>query len=114
MRLNYIKISKKIKKNIELFLLIVLVFISVVITQIYNLNKQKINQNYLNLINNTYFQKTLNHVFNSLEPKNIDISHKIIRGDTFDKILSSYNIPTNEIKKIKKKLYNSNKKNLNK
>jgi murein DD-endopeptidase MepM/ murein hydrolase activator NlpD len=110
-KFNLNRIQIIIKKNTELFLLILLVSISIISTQIYNSNKQKINQNYINLINNIYFQKSLNHVFNNLEPKYIDIEHKILKGETFDKILDTYEVPEYEIRKIKKIL--SKKNNLN-
>jgi len=111
MRFKLHKIQLKIKKNKELFLLITLILITIVSTQIYNVNKGKINKNYINLINNIYFQKNLEHVLNNLEPRYIIIEHKIIQGETFDKILNKHQVPESEIKKIKKIL--SKKNNLN-
>ena len=105
------KIQLKIKKNKELFLLITLILITIVSTQIYNVNKDKINKNYVSLINNIYFQKNLKHILDALEPRYIIIEHKIVQGETFDKILNKHQIPKNEIKKIKKIL--SKKNNLN-
>ena len=106
MKSNLIKIQKNIqlivKKNIEIFFLALLIFVSVVSTQAYNNNKKQTVQNYLDLINNSYFKKTLEHVFNNLNPKYVDIEHKIAEGETFDKILNIYNVPESEIKKIKK------------
>ena len=111
MRFKLNKIQLKIKKNKELFLLITLILITIVSTQIYNVNKDKINKNYVSLINNIYFQKNLKHVLDNLEPRYIIIEHKITQGETFDKILNKYQIPESEIKKIKKSL--SKKNNLN-
>ncbi len=105
------KIQSKIKKNKELFLLISLILITIVSTQIYNVNKDKINKNYVNLINNIYFQKNLKHILDALEPRYIIIEHKIVQGETFDKILNKHQVPESEIKKIKKSL--SKKNNLN-
>ena len=108
MKSNLIKIQKNIqlivKKNIEIFFLALLIFVSVVSTQAYNNNKKQTVQNYLDLINNSYFKKTLEHVFNNLNPKYVDIEHKIAEGETFDKILNIYNVSEGEIKKIKKNL----------
>jgi murein DD-endopeptidase MepM/ murein hydrolase activator NlpD len=112
MRYNLFKISIKIKKNKELFILVVLFIASIIITQIYNSNKKKIDLNYINLINNIYFQKSLHSVFDSLNPKYINIEHKIKSGENFNKVLSQYKIPKYEIKNIQRylsKYYNLNK-----
>ena len=111
MRSKLNKIQLMIKKNKELFLLITLILITVASMQIYNVNKNKINKSYVSLINNIYFQKNLKHVLDNLEPRYIIIEHKIVQGETFDKILNKHQIPKNEIKKIKKIL--SKKNNLN-
>ena len=111
MRFKLHKIQLKIKKNKELFLLITLILITVVSIQIYNVNKNKINKSYVSLINNIYFQKNLKHILDNLEPRYIIIEHKIVQGETFDKILNKHQIPESEIKKIKKSL--SKKNNLN-
>ena len=111
MRFKLHKIQLKIKKNKELFLLITLILITIVSTQIYNVNKNKINKSYVSLINNIYFQKNLKHILDNLEPRYIIIEHKIVQGETFDKILNKHQIPESEIKKIKKSL--SKKNNLN-
>ena len=111
MRFKLHKIQLKIKKNKELFLLITLILITVASIQIHNVNKNKINKSYVSLINNIYFQKNLKHVLDNLEPRYIIIEHKIVQGETFDKILNKHQIPESEIKKIKKSL--SKKNNLN-
>ena len=111
MRFKLNKIQLMIKKNKELFLLITLILITVVSIQIYNVNKNKINKSYVSLINNIYFQKNLKHILDALEPRYIIIEHKIVQGETFDKILNKHQIPESEIKKIKKSL--SKKNNLN-
>ena len=70
-----------------------------------------IDENYKNLINNIYFQKSINQVFDNLVPRYKNIDHKISSGETFDKILNNYSIPNEEINQIKKKLnsdYNIN------
>ncbi len=111
MKFTLLKNQIKIQKNISIFFLFLLAIISIVSMQIYNLNKKKINQNYSDLVNNTYFQKTFNHVFDNLEPRYANVRHKITIGETFDKILNNYQIPEIEITKLKKKL--SNNKSLN-
>ena len=105
------KIIKIIKKNIEITFLFLLLLITISSTSIYNEKKVLIDENYKNLINNIYFQKSINQIFDNLVPRYKNINHKISSGETFDKILNNYSIPNEEINQIKKKLnsdYNIN------
>jgi murein DD-endopeptidase MepM/ murein hydrolase activator NlpD len=108
--LNKIKI--KIKKNTEIIALSLLIIITIISTTYYNYSKTKIYNNYKNTISNIYLKKTLNHLFNNLEPKFKKINHKILKGETFDSILNGYSINKDEISEIKTTL--SKKTNLNK
>ena len=105
-------LKKVLSKNTGPILLSTLIALSIVTTQLYNLNKKAINNNYINLINNTYFQKTINHSLNNLSPKYKNIEHKILLGESFSKILKIYKIPELEINKVNKVLSKTN--NLNK
>ena len=98
------KIIKIIKKNIEIIFLFLLLIITISSTRIYNEKKILIDENYKNLINNIYFQKSIDQIFNNLVPRYKNINHKISSGETFDKILNNYSIPNKEINQIKKKL----------
>ena len=111
MKFKLHKIQIIIKKNLEFTFLLLLLIVTVLSVRIYNVNKNVINQNYINLINNTYFQKSIKHVFDNLEPKLIDINHKVSKGETLNKILNNYQIPKSEIKKIIKILSKKNKVN---
>ena len=105
------KTQKLIKKNTEIAFLTLLILITVVSTTFYNNKKMIINKNYKDVINNIYFQKSLNNIFNNLSPRYNSIDHKISNGETFDKILKMYLVPVDEITKIKKSLkkdYNLN------
>ena len=105
------KIIRIIKKNIEITFLLLLLLITIFSTSIYNEKKVLIDENYKNLINNIYFQKSINQIFDNLVPRYKNIDHKISSGETFDKILNNYSIPNEEINQIKKKLnsdYNIN------
>ena len=114
MKIKLNKIKAKINKNIEVILLFFLIFTTILSTQLYNLNKEKINKNYIELANNIYFQKTLEHIFNYLKPKYLNIKHKILPGETFNGILSSYKVPQHEANKVIKILSKSvNLNNLN-
>ena len=101
-----------IKKNTEIVALGFLIIITIISTTYYNNNKKKIYYNYKNIINNIYLKKTVNHLFNNLEPKFKIITHKVVQGETFDNILELYLIKDEEIQEIKKQLIN--KVNLNK
>jgi murein DD-endopeptidase MepM/ murein hydrolase activator NlpD len=105
------KIIKLIKKNIEITFLFFLLIITIASTTFYNNKKTLINKNYRDVINNIYFQKSVNQIFNNLTPRYKNIKHKISNGETFDKILNSYFIINEEILEIKKNLnseYNLN------
>ena len=105
------KTIKLIRKNVEIIFLSLLILITVASTTFYNNNKKIINKNYKNLINNIYFQKSVNQIFDNLTPRYKNIDHKITNGETFDKILKNYSIPSEEILEIKKNLnsdYNLN------
>ena len=105
-------ITKKIKKNFKIFGLVVLIIIVALSTNYINEKKITEIQTYNNFIDNIYFKKTLKHVVANLEPKYKKIKHKIRPGETFDKILESYEIKKDEIIKIKQSL--KGKTNLNK
>jgi murein DD-endopeptidase MepM/ murein hydrolase activator NlpD len=109
---NLNKLKKLIKINNEITFLFLLIFVTILSTTFYNNKKNTIHENYKDTINNIYFQKTINHILDNLSPKYKNINHKISEGETFDKILNSYFISSDEIIKIKKKL--DNKYNLNK
>ena len=100
-----IKILKyKIRKNIEIFFLILLILITASSTSYFNYKKSNKQKTYNNFFDNVYFKKTLNEIINNLEPKYKKIKHKIKSGETFDKILQSYSIEKEEITKIKNSL----------
>jgi len=106
------KIKLKIKKNLEIFALGLLIGITIAFTSYYNYNKKKIFNNYSNLLDNIYFKKSVNQILNNLEPRFKKIEHEINVGETFDEILEQYLVEKSEIDQIKKEL--SKKINLNK
>jgi len=111
MKLKLLKIQRIIKKNLEFAFLLLALIVTIFSVRIYNINKNVINQNYINLTNNTYFQRSIKYVFDNLEPKFIDITHKVSKGETFNKILNNYKIQKSEIQKIIKILSKENKLN---
>ena len=106
------KLKIKLKKNTEILALILLILVTIVSTTYYNYDKKKVFNNFKNTINNIYLKKSLDHLFNNLEPKFKKINHKIKSGETFDGILENYLISKKEISEIKDKL--KKKVNLNK
>ena len=105
------KFINSVKIKPEIITLGLLIISTIFATTYYNYNKNNVINNYKNLINNIYLKKTVNHVFDNLEPKYKNINHKILPGETFDKILESYLIDKSEINEIKKIL--SKKNNIN-
>ena len=99
---NLNKIQKIIRRNTEIAFLILLVVLTLLSTTFYNSKKKIVNENYKELINNIYFKKSIEYIFNNLSPKYKSVEHKISKGETFDKILNRYSIPKNEINKLKK------------
>ena len=95
---------QKLKKNFEIFSLVLLIFIAVISTSLFNLKENRKNEAYNNFVDNIYLKKTLSYLVSNLEPKYLKIRHKINKGETFDTILESYLIDKKEIIKIKKSL----------
>jgi len=108
---NLNKMPKLIKRNTEIAFLFLLIVVTIASTTFYNNKKKQVNETYKDVINNIYFQKSINHFFNNLNPRYKNIEHKISKGETFNKILSNYSISNSEIIKVKKNLisdYNLN------
>ena len=100
------KVMRLIKKNIEISLIFLLLAITIFSTTLYNGYKKLISENYKDVINNIYFQKSVSEVFNNLTPRYKSITHKVSKGETFNKILNLYLVPPSEIAKVKKVLEN--------
>ena len=106
------KFSSLINKNPEFVFLISTAFIVIMLMQIFNFIKEERKQTLFNIINNIYFEKTLHNIIKNVDPRYINIEHKISKGENFNSILKKHEIPLKEINKIKKIL--SKKNNLNK
>ena len=98
------KFKSKIRKNLEIFTLIFIIFISIISIQYFNYKKDIVNKSYNNFIDNIFLKKSIQYVLNNLEPKYQKIDHKIKPGETFDKILNYYLIDKKEIILIKNNL----------
>ena len=109
---NFPKFNVLIKKNLELGFLIITTLSVIILVQIFNFIKDQKKNHFFDVLNNLYFEKTAHTIINNLDPKYINIEHKILYGENFNSILKKYEIPQNEISTIKKII--SKKENLNK
>ena len=100
------------KKNLEFTFLICTALTVIILVQVFNFIKEQKKNHLIDVLNNIYFEKTLNAVIDNLNPKYVSIEHKILYGESFNSILEKYEIPNNEIENIKKIL--SKKENINK
>ena len=111
-KLIFPKINTLIKKNLEFVFLIFIALSVIILIQIFNFTKDQKKNHFFDILNNLYFEKTLNSVIDNLDPKYINVEHKILQGESFNSILENYEIHKGEINTIKKLL--SKKENLNK
>ena len=98
------KFNKIFKNNFYFIFLSLLIFFTILITNIYSTNKQKRIESINDIIENIYLKKSLNLVFNNLNPRYSYFSFKINKGESFEKILNKLNLPINEKKFIIKNL----------
>ena len=94
------KILIKLKEYTYFIWLLSLLFIAVAITYIYDQNKK--NQILLlsKSLNNVYLKKTLNTLTSNLKPRYVTKIYKVQKGDTFENIIGSVNLPAQEKKKF--------------
>ena len=81
------KFNIKFKVKNEILALIILIILTSISTAYHNYTKNKIYKNHKEFIQNIYLKKTINHIFNKLEPRFKKISHKVKEGETFNNIL---------------------------
>ena len=111
-KLIFPKINTLIKKNLEFVFLIFIALTVIILIQTYNFIKDQKKNHFFDLLNNLYFEKTLNNVIDNLDPKYVNIEHIVLYGENFSSILEKHEIPKGEINTIRKLL--SKKKNLDK
>ena len=90
---NLLKFNSLVKKNLELLILIGTAVIVIGLVQIFNFVKEQKPNHFFELLNNIYFEKTLHIIADNLDPKYININHKVLGGENFNKILEKYEIP---------------------
>jgi len=109
MKLKSVLSRIKVQKNLELFFVLLLILISIAITQIYNASREISKKEYINLINNLYFQKTVNSIFENFESRFLNVSHKVVKNQTLNSIFKSYKISDKEINLILNSLNKNDK-----
>ena len=94
------KLLEKLHEFAYFIWLVLLVFITVFVTYFYDSNKK--NQFYYlkKSFDNVYLKKSINSLTSKLEPRYVTIDYKIQKGDTYESILDSINIPNKEKKII--------------
>ena len=104
-------ILKNLTQKLEYVLLGLLILLTIMFIGFYNQKQNNHNENINKLINNVYFEKTINNIFNNFKPRYQKIEHEVLKGESFVSILKNYNISKleiNEILKILKKHINLN------
>ena len=102
-----LKIVGFFRKNIEIVFLVFLLVISVFITQLYNVNSKKIQEDYIQILRNSYFKKSINYFFSNLNPKYENIEYRIKQGDTLASVLNNLSVDKIDIQKISE-IFNKN------
>ena len=100
MKFIQLKVLSFIRRNTEVFLLLLLVVISSLIIQVYNSQSKKVDDEYIKILRNTYFKKTINHIFFNLTPRYEQIDYSVKSGQTLKDILREFSVKDEEIKKI--------------
>ena len=100
MKFIQLKVLSFVRKNTEVFLLMLLLVVSTLIIQVYNSQNKKVDNEYIKVLRNTYFKKTINHIFFNLTPRYEQINYSVKSGQTLKEILKEHSVNDEEIKKI--------------
>ena len=90
------KLNKLVKNNIYLILLVSIVLFTVLSTNYFSVLKKNQEDSLLNILENTFFKKSINHLVKNLNPRFTYLNFKVNQGDTFEKILNQLEISKNE------------------
>ena len=77
MKFIQLKVTSFIRQNTEVFVLILLLIFSTLIIQVYNSQSKKVDNEYIKILRNTYFKKTINHIFFNLTPRYEQIEYSV-------------------------------------
>ncbi len=113
MKFIQLRIVSFFRKNVEIVFLIFLLLISIFITQLYNVNSKKIQEDYIEILRNSYFKKSINYLFSNLKPKYENIEYRIKQGDTLVNVLNNLSVNKKDIQKISELFNKDNSKSFN-
>ena len=97
-----------IKKNFEVFFVLIIILITTIITNLYNESKKIYEKRYISLINNLYFQKTINHIINEIQPKLEYVEYRVSQNDSLNSIFEENNVSKNDAYILEKSLKKNN------
>ncbi len=92
------------KGNRTIFSLTLLMILAIIAMNYHNYNKSINEANIKNLINNIYFKKTLENLFNQFNPKYERVNHNVLKGQSLNSIFEKYSVSKNELDLVKKSL----------
>ena len=90
------KLNKLVKNNIYLILLVSIILFTILSTNYFSVLKRNQEDSLLNILENTFFKKSINHLVKNLNPRFTYLNFKVNQGDTFEKILNQLKISKNE------------------
>ena len=96
------KILEKLQQYAYFIWLILLIFIALFVTYFYDTNKKK--QIYLlqKSFHNIYLKKTIETINSGLTPRYIEVNYEVQKGDNYQNILDSIDLPSSEKEKFLK------------
>ena len=101
-----IKFFEKLRDYTYFIWLILLIFIAVFVTYFYDTNKKKQIYHLQKSFHNIYLKKTIETLTSELTPRYIEINYEVQKGDSYQNILDSIDLPSSEkdkfLKMIKK------------
>ena len=92
------RFKKKIKSLTHFIWLILLVIISIIVTNFYESNKETKYKNLKKTLSNLYFQKTFTKITSELENRYNEFEHIIREGENYESIINKIEIPNSEKK----------------
>ena len=90
------KLNKLVKNNIYLILLVSIILFTILSTNYFSVLKKNQEDSLLNILENSFFKKSINHLVKNLNPRFTYLNFKVNQGDTFEKILNQLKISKNE------------------
>ena len=89
-----------LKRNSQAVIVILTITLLGLILNFYNGYKNNELRNLYKSLNNIYLHKTATSFLDNLQPRLVQINHKVNEGESFEKILKSLNLPKNEINEV--------------